>query len=424
MTLQNTIAKKVVTFTEPRIDDYLGLEIARRFGDGIWPGIKTALIAPRDGSRPQKMSTSLYFRHYGQLWLGIGEENVGQPVAATIADLTDTSSNRKVKMLVDLANTATTGKSSPLNLGHCVYLLTHVGWEPWQIESWLNVFFDAFFNPELTIRPHQPASGHQETGLVFPIIDRGARILDSLYHRWLREKTPELAALDQLKRMVNAAGQSQPSRILNLAEGVALLCATSANGQEAAYNWIAPVFNAAVRHQQDFVAAVNILKKLTPRTTGCHQFLPDGDITVLAVDSQRNPMNNRCLTAAARYLDLNLDLLVVQRATGHIQIIGMSQLDPRYMQMITRAIRLEEMHSAGAQADFSFEQLAKAGLLAGCPAWFYQTNGHTPTMLANGSFTLPNVPVTCLSVETVLQIIRSILRQPPTEEGWADWLKG
>ncbi|MBU0597696.1 hypothetical protein KKF61_01715 [Patescibacteria group bacterium] len=441
--------KKIRPHWEPHWEEYLAIILARIFGEKIWPGISTAPIVPLDGSETLKRTPLQYLRMTSGWWLiGTGKSPLDEhgldDEDATAALLTvamlGLEHDPKVQLLLKFAALADNqAQANVLDISRCVTFLTHVGWQPDKIEAWLTQYLDLFLQDSAQLR--RPGKIDRELDdPAYPIRNREHRNLKSLFNRWLNGllHRPSNNVIGRLVGWINVLDKANPSRVFNLAEGVALMNAMGTD-PEAVYQWVTVVFEAVLQYQKDFLAAVDIVREVRPIAMACHadydtsravdsfaDYEP-GKFNVLYINQHRNVDNNRLLPAAARfvYRQLDLDLVIVQRPPGNVCIFRINDIDPRFMEMTTRAIRLEEMIITGTSPDdliTDFDLLVSPEAIPAVPIWYFFLKG-TSQMLFDGSFTQPGIPPTAILLTRIVEVIREIIRYEPSQNGLDRWLK-
>ncbi|MFH2049813.1 MAG: hypothetical protein ABIJ12_10250 [bacterium] len=432
-TKNGSIIRKIIFHFEPHLDEYFAAYLARSFGGKVWIDIANAKIVTKDGS------VTLVDRK-DWLPIGVGEGPFDEHgpdkdpelcAADLIAQFLEIENDKKISILLKMVRTGDgNGQSTPLDLSQCVRMLTHVGWSPTKIEAWLKVFLDCFFDDRTTIK-----NGRMETkpdSIEFPVGNSEARILNELFEKWLitikKGGDPQQIekCIGHLRKNLALLTKRAPSKIFDLVECCSLIAAYHPNNEDIIFKWVEPIFNACLQYQTDFLAACDIIKsakiqKIKP-SPDCQ---PKEIIQVMGINQKLNASSNRCLVSAAKYLNKNLDVLIIQQPSGNVQIFILRHWHYYLLPMIVRAIRLEEMIASGflvANIDSGYNYLATPGRIDNPAIWYLPLNDKGDGYaLFNGSLTMPSISPTKIIFNWIVGIISKMVLIDDTEKNWDDY---
>ncbi|MFA6552806.1 MAG: hypothetical protein WCT27_00020 [Patescibacteria group bacterium] len=422
------VVKKIVTHFAPHLDELLAAIIVRMYGKDALPGIETAPIEVRKGNTSVRMDPTEYLRQYGHLMIGCGEwqldEHGDGNEAVCAADLVarelGVKNNPKLKRLLDFVRREDLeGHTTALDLAQCVKVMNFHAKrrQPKHMEAWLATVIHLYLSDDTT----------------FPIVDPKCRVLPQLYARWLDENHFKSTDpnLKHLTRLVNVLAKQPASILFDAAECTALLCAHHPDGQEAAYRWLVPMFEAFMAKQADFLLSVTALEcqkteilRPQPRShiSECWQ--------VVTVPRQFNNGDLKSLNAAARYLYRYLDFLIVQRPNSATSILQQKAFSGDMLRMIARGIRLEEQIAEGIPSDEltdDFDTLGAPRRLDCASRWYLFINEHNNGgALFNAAFTQPEIKPTSIILEDIANVIHDIIlrvvRTGATESTWSHYV--
>lgn len=113
-------------------------------------------------------------------------------------------------------------------------------------------------------------------------------------------------------------------------------------------------------------------------------------------------------------------LVVLRNPDGHTVIFWNKRLPPADFVAIARAIRVEEFRAQGKPLPANTFLFSKVGVVSEVPEWFLPDfDLEHRNMLANGTKTHPDVPVTHLTGERIMKIVTEILNPNSWEPGFA-----
>ncbi|XOU93947.1 MAG: hypothetical protein ACNFW9_03815 [Candidatus Kerfeldbacteria bacterium] len=421
---------KIVTHFKPHADEFVAIYLLRRFGQELFPGISDAKIITKDGS------VKLYNRK-GWLKVGIGEgifDEHGQLnccCADLVAQYLGIDHLPKIILLLKhIRRGDLFGKSTTYDLSECIKNLNHDGWSPAKIEKWLATFLDCYFDDKTIIKGSSVDDDHQ--GYIFPISDGETRTLfsnNTLYRDWLKKKNlksnqPEVS---KLTNNLNQFTKRPPSKIFDICEGAYLIAVYL--GKLESFTWTSAIFEASKNYQQEFLEACDIVKPMKVIVVRPYDNCNKANIIrILAIDRTINRQGNKCLLNAAKFLNKNLDVLVIQQPNGSIQVfitnIHLMHLWP----MIVRAIRLEEMVVNDMPIDSiitDYDVLAQTGSLTELPQlplWYFPANGNGDGWaLLNGALTLPNVIPSNIYFDEIVNIIKTMIFYNDDKNTWQNY---
>lgn len=426
--------KKIVTHQEPHFDEFVAIDLARRYGRQEWPSIRNATIVTKDGS------VKIYGGKSDWLVIGIAEGEFdehgnGKDLELCSADLIakhlGIEKDYKVSFLLNKVRVNDRkGKSTPLDLGQCIRMLNHLGWSPARIEAWLKVFLDCYFDDHLVIKnkSFETPVGHFE----FPITNPETRALiteNILLNQWLTKakKGIKKAILEQgltlLRRDLSLLSKRESSRMFDLIECASLIATFHPNDPKIVSNWVEPIFRACLKFQNDFLKACEIVKGkkalvIEPK--------PNCDvwdrIQILGIDRHSNRNGNRRLASAAKMLNSNLDILVIQQQSGNVQIMVVRNHRYHLIPMIARAIRLEEMIVdcfVIDKTDTYYDHIGTPGRIDETDLWYMPVNDNGQGFaLFNGSLTVPNIAPTMILFDRILDIVANMVIRDDTPNSW------
>ncbi len=434
----NSITGKVLDFIryivyhlEPHWDEFTGGLFFRYFGCKMHPGVERAKIVTRKGG--------IKTTRKDQLIVGLGQgdfdEHGGENNELCSADLVarhlGIENDPKVKLLLDKVRLGDRqGKSFPLDLGQCIRMLNHVGWSPARIETWYRVFLDLYFDDKTVIKTKGMETPANQ--IEFPVSNSEIRSLISagtIFNVWLKKarkgkfKNQLKECLSQLKKDLAANAKHEPSKMFDLIECASLIAAYHPDDPDIVRNWVEPIFWACLEFQTDFLSACEIIKNGQTRVIkpypNCH---PYEIIQILAIDRQTNKLANRRLASAAKMLNRNLDILIIQQPTGNTQIMVLRNNRYGLLPMIARAIRLEEMIASGMEIDdinINFDLLASTGRIDLSPRWYMPINDQGEGYaLFNGALTIPDVSSTLIMLDRIVDIISQTVLMTDCSEDW------
>ena len=426
---------KIVTHHEPHADEFLAIYLLRSYGQAKFPGIADAKIITKDGS------VKLVSRK-DWLKVGIGEGIFDEHgldakkeccCADLVAQYLGIDQIPKVKLLLKKIRMGDLyGKSTTLDLGQCVKTLNQESWPVAKIEKWLTVFLDCYFDDKTVIKGF--SQGDDQVEIIFPISDQQTRDIittNTFYHKWLKSielnnNSPEVKKLAQ---NLQSFSKQPPSILFNFCEGVCLIATHL--GMLEAYSWSVPIFEASKNFQLKFLEACDIIKTVKPTfVRPDDENSPNKFIQILEIDRRINQSGNECLLNAARFLNKNLDILVVQQPTGNVQIFIPQKRRQYLWPMLVRAIRLEEMIANDTAIDeicTDYDQLAQTGNVSEIPQeipqWYFPANGNgVGWALLNGSLTMPKVKPSNIFFDKIIYIIKKVVLLNDCQENWQDYL--
>ncbi|MFA5134607.1 MAG: hypothetical protein WC505_02350 [Patescibacteria group bacterium] len=429
--MKNTV-QGISTPVEISFNEAMAIILARRFGTGVLTGIEQACINTDDGGTIHRMNNATYLKRYGTLRIGIGCGAFTCSPAAEIADQLGIRRNAKVGLV--LRKIEEHGKpfsNIPFNLSQCVQLLNDYRWTPCQIEEWLNFFFSLYFSESTTYCPTSSAVP-EGIAITFPVFDQAKRPIWNLYSRWLQEKNLKVnnPLVQQLTKQMSRLGIAEPSRQFDPAECTALICAHRPydGTNQTAYQWIKPLFDAALHSQEQFLAAQAIFEKqhviaMRPGDN-CR---PQDVFRIMAISPGQNQSDNRRLIAATRFRNKCINVLIIGRPNGNIGIFLLHR-DTVCIEFpwIVAAIRLEQLISNGIDLDSvptGFADLSMPEIVEHCGEWCQCLNDdNIGFALVNGTFRRPGVMPTNLPFDMLTQVATDICEWMHSGNGWDAWI--
>ncbi|MFA5052096.1 MAG: hypothetical protein WC544_03495 [Patescibacteria group bacterium] len=403
--------KKIVTHFAPHLDELLSAIIARMYGKELLPGIETAPIEMRKGNCTIRMDPNEYLRLYGHLMIGCGEGDLDEHgdgeedvcAADLVARQLGVADHpRLIPLLNFVRREESDGHTTALDLASCVKVMNFFAKR--KSPRYMEVWVATVVLPYLT------------NDAEFPVRETKHRRLAQLYDRWLAENKldPSDPTLYHLGHLVQVLAKQPPSKLFDAAELTALLCASGPDGQETAYRWLVPMFDAFRAKQMDFLQCVEILKGLKPQVI---KPFPNSHQRewwqVMTVPRSLNPGDLRSLNSAARFLFNNLDFLIVQRPNGATSILQQKSFNGEMLRMVTRAVRLEEQIAQGVSEDelvTDFEDLGSPRKLTNISRWYLFLNQKNDGgALFNASFTQPEIKPTSIPLDDISSLISDVI---------------
>lgn len=172
-----------------------------------------------------------------------------------------------------------------------------------------------------------------------------------------------------------------------------LLRVQNSSSPELAYDWFQTGLEAKCDQQQKFLAGEPIFKN-DGEIRQCAG--PDGGLLKIAIiASDNDEMHNYILSGL-----VDADVATIFRSTGHVQIF-LNHPTKLTLHQAARIIRLKEQEKRGRVLTANYDLLGSNGTLPEVKEWHL----HAGVMFLNSSHSYPDVPVTRLTKEEIIDSV-------------------
>ncbi len=199
---------------------------------------------------------------------------------------------------------------------------------------------------------------------------------------------PALAKILAFTHRIDTRGGSQPFDLFSLTK----LVFQHVSDPEEAFAWAVMALDAKYAEQEQGQEA-----KVELANADVYDLVVGGKPCRLAVLKTDNTMSVNMARASIADGGLAAAVVIVQRSSGHVQIFCDRQ--NWRLEDLARILRVGERSTKGLEESLDAEILAQEGKVEGAEEWHYQRAGQ---MFLNGSLSHPDVPVTQLSLETIV----------------------
>ncbi|MEX1027476.1 MAG: hypothetical protein WD049_05650 [Candidatus Paceibacterota bacterium] len=399
----------------PHADEALALVLMRLFGEELFPGVKDAewVFTTSGGSTPDGRSAEAWERD-GTLFIGTGggwaddhRDGEERSCCEIIADALGISERPELQAVLGrVSHVDRKGDDDPLGLGNilkALYSHTYQG-------SPANTDVDILLCATMALSAHitWEVNGSQ------PPQDAHRQEFASKVRTWLEEKTDghKVTASKQILRHVSDVEQRNSVQELTLFPLWYVL--RSVEGDDFAEDWLDMALAAKYDEQRRLGEAISeVPQKITVREVR----QKGGSVRVGFIRSDNDQMH----TALFFLKQLNLNLIVLFRSNGHVQIMRRqnkgSLVTNNTMREIARVLRVMEQVKGGGVKVSDFRTLESCNFVDEIERWYLHESGN---FLLNGANSAPEVTPTLLSEEEIRRALQIALDQTLFEEERAE----